>query len=250
MTTNVRDSITGVLATDSRWTWSTTVNGHAVEVHLDDAGYEKLIAAHEHVFMFAGSSVVIESWKQAIKQASYSGVQPDWSTLDVNGMAISMVRVPDAVLTFESGHDITVEKVSFAGTGSYAAAGCWVSNRCAKKAVETAKLSDKFTGGTVRYSNVHTSEGNLVPDSDLGSLVKKFLGSASMTSNDVTHATVFGEVAQDRSLAANDEALRAALAKSFAAGQGPVAPCDAVFREWPAEEKARLVKAMQQAFAN
>ena len=249
MTTNVRDSFKGVLASDSRWTWSAVVDGQQIQTHLDDTGYEKIIAAHSHVFMFAGDAVVIDEWKKAIKSASYTASQPQWGNLPVNGMAISVVQSPSGDVLFESGHDITVSGISFAGTGSYAAARCWRQNLCAVKAVESAKSSDKFTGGTVRFKNVLTDEGNLVMDSDLDSLAKQFFGSATMTLNNVTQTNVFGDVVQANNVAANDEALRKALRESFAAGQGPTAPCDAVFHVWPSEEKAKLVQAMEKVFS-
>lgn len=216
--------------------------------YLDDSGYEKLISTSTHVFMFAGDAVVIEQWKCAIKQATSGGLAPTWDRLPVNGMAISIAAHPSGVVIFEIGHDITDQHVSFAGTGSYAAATCWIKNKNAVKAVETAKSTDTFTGGEVRYFNTYTGDNNLVVDIDLGSLVRKFTGEATMKYDSTTQAPHFGEALGGGAIAANDEAKIQAMLDSFAAGHGPTAPCDAVFKVWAPEKREQLVTAMQNIF--
>lgn len=244
MTTNVRDSSNGYLASDSRWTWDLRPHGHTYQLLLDDAGYEKIISAKSSVFMFAGDALVIDAWKQAIKVSSDTGAQVAWSNLPINGMAISIVNMPSGSIRYEFGHEIDMESASFAGTGSYGAAGCWLINKCAKKAVESAKSTDPHTGGTVRYQNFLTGENNLVPDGDLNDLIPQFLTRSIVMTANTTHSEKFSEVA------ANDDELRQVLYEARAQGSGPKAPCDAVFNVWPSAEKAKLVAAMENLFAN
>lgn len=251
MTTNVRDSSSGILASDSRWTWEVQLpNGNLHTSFLDDTGYEKLLRGKGFIFMFAGDAYIIEQWKKPIKEQSYTASQVDWANLPVNGMAISVVQEGTGTVAYEFNHDIPLGVASFAGTGSYAAAKCWITNQCAKRAVETAKTTDQHTGGTVRYHNVRTGESNVGPDIELDVLIQQFTGGNTMA-GDIKQTSTLGEVAARHDVAANDEtAVRKAFLEAYAKGQGPTAPCDAVFTNWPTDEKAKLVKVMQQIFAS
>ncbi len=200
--------------------------------------------------MFAGNALVIEAWKHPIKQWSYTHTAPDWNTLETTGMALSVVQESTGSVLYEVNHEIRLgDMVSFAGTGSYGAAECWQLNQCAKKAVESAKLTDPHTGGTVRFHNVRTGDTNVGADIDLDALISKFIGGGTMT-GDKNNTSALGEVGARHESAANDDVeIRQAFVEAYAKGQAPTAPCDGVFAVWPAEEKAKLVKVMERIFA-
>lgn len=250
MTTNVRDAKSGLLATDSRWTWSFQVNGESFTKFLDNTGYEKLMVAKSHVFMFAGSALVIDKWKSNIKISEHGSGAVPWKQLPTNGIAISIVSMHSGIVKYEQGHDIKIgiDDASFAGSGSYAAAQCWSVNKCALKAVESAKESDKHTGGDVRYQNVLTLDNNLVPDKSLLDLINLFKDKGASMSKNSPEVVPFA--ARDKSQsAANDDAIRKAMQEAYTNGQGPVAPCDAVYRVWTQEEKSKLFDVMDTIFS-
>lgn len=53
----------------------------------------------------------------------------------------------------------------------------------------------------------------------------------------------------NRQSAANDEAIRKAMQEAYANGQGPMAPCDAVYKVWTQEEKSKLFDVMNDIFS-
>jgi hypothetical protein len=243
MTTNVRDSRAGDVACDSRWTWDLRAHGIPNQLLLDDSGYEKLVRYNNCVVMFAGNSTVIDVWKASFAKASYTGEAVDWGSLPVNGMAISTVAVGSGRIIYEYGHEISLPEASFAGTGSYAAAGCWSANNCARTAVETAKGSDMHTGGVVRFLNFKSGDSNLVADRPLSELIPQFMQRGKMMANTNSPVTF-------TNVSANDEALKQAMEEAVAQGSGPAAPCDAVFNEWPEAEKTKLAHAMEEFFSH
>jgi len=166
--------------------------------------------------------------------------------LPVDGMAISIVMEGSGNVYYEANHDIPLDGVSFAGTGSYAAAECWQQNRCAKRAVESAKTSDQYTGGPVRFVNVRSSENNLGADIDLKTLIEIFRGGSPMASIQTKAAVMVLPVTD---LSANDEEVRVALEMARREGAAPTAPCDAVFAQWPQQEKDKLAEAMDALFS-
>lgn len=248
MTTNVRDSASGILATDSRWTWSLSVEGQTVNRFLDDTGYEKIITTGANAFMFAGNARVIDRWKINVRLATSGSPITPWDQLPIDGIAISIVDMPSGRVRFEEGHDIRGNngQVSFAGSGSYAAAQCWFSNKCALTAVESAKAADQHTGGVVKFQNIRTGESNLLDNKSLDELINLFTGKGAAM---LTNSTNVTPITVNSAYAANDDALVQAMKEAYAKGNGPTAPCDAVFKVWTPDEKQKLVSVMEDIFS-
>jgi hypothetical protein len=245
MTTNVRDSISGLFAADSRWSIDLRPEGLEAIVFVDSAAYSKILMTANLAYMFAGRSNVIDLWKAMIDVAERDG-KLDWSLLPVNGMAVSVVGLADAQVKFEFGHEIrlpdaSASEASFAGTGSVAACTCWTVNKDPRKAVETAKGSDIFTGGNVRYLEFLSKNNNLIADSSLITLQNAFAKEGMIMETKLGVAST--PVPLKDALA--KQGLAAALLKIESGELSPTAPCDAVYNNWPTKERNKLVAAMK-----
>lgn len=265
MTTNVRDKASQTLATDSRWTFTFTHNGEQKRVYVDDAPYHKLLKVDATgmsmslVFMFAGDASVIDGWKESIRCARKGVVFTPFEQLPVDGMNVAVASSSASDLLYQFGHEISVEdQANFAGSGSYAAAESWRSDRCAVKAIESAKQTDAFTGGQVRFINLATGENNLVDDQvDLAELTNWFRSTVARQGELTMDAiqTVIAKTvrpANEKTMDVPDAVSTQTLLESFdqavANGAAPKAPCDAQFRPWPANERARFVELMGNLF--
>jgi hypothetical protein len=242
MTTNVRDSLGGAVATDSRWSADLRQIGLPYILLLDDAGYEKIVVQGSVVFMFAGLCRVIDVWKHSIKLASYSPGEVDWGTLPVDGMAISSIAVGSGEIYYEFGHEIRIDDASFAGTGSFPACACWKVNKDSERAVRSAMELDPLTGGAVRSFNFLSGKNNLVTDTPLFGMQNQFLTRSIVMNPNTQERIPVGEAL------AKDDGLRAALDMVKTGKLSAQAPCDAVYNTWPQKEKSKLVQAMKRIF--
>ena len=250
MTTNVRDSAIGEFATDSRWSIDLRVKNVNAILFVDDNFYSKIVGTSKRAYMFAGSSNVIDQWKTGIKSAEADPYSVNWNTLPVNGMAISIVNLEDGSIAFEYGHEIRLPDeraatVSFAGSGSVSACTCWQLNRDPRKAVESAKNCDLFTGGAVRYFEFSTRDNNLVIDLSLTELQNTFINEGMIMDMNLGPNSKPVPVKEVVTGYAN---LTAALESVRIGELSPTAPCDAVFNTWTDKQRNKLVAAMDKTY--
>jgi hypothetical protein len=250
MTTNVRDSQIGEFATDSRWSIDLRSEGVEAIIFIDDGNYNKIVVAPLRAYMFAGNSGVIDKWKTAINLVQVDPLSVDWALLPVNGMAISIVNLFDASIDFEYGHEIRLPDkkaadASFAGSGSISACNCWKINRNPRKAVESAKGSDLFTGGAVRFLEFETKNNNLVTDVSLAELQNAISDKGMIMDTTLGFNSQPTPIRDSLDKQAN---LSAALEKVRMGELSPTAPCDAVFNTWTDKQRQKLIEAMGKAY--
>ncbi|MNF77477.1 hypothetical protein D3C84_596250 [compost metagenome] len=163
MTTTVYDKTKKLLTSDSRWSY----NEDFGVLYVDDIGFDKIekaIGQHAegYVFLFAGNSGVIQLWKTFIR----SSPKPGAPIPTCHGIAILAVHAETGEVVLDYGPGIRLPNaaqptIRFAGTGSVHAAQCWHSNGCARKAVDSAKDLDPFSGGEVKFFELASGNHNL-----------------------------------------------------------------------------------------
>jgi hypothetical protein len=245
MTTNVFDSLAGMIATDSRWSQS---QGRWL-AYVDDVRLDKLQVYKSFAFVFAGDGGVIQLWKDWI-----ASVPTDFSALPMfDGIVVWVANTQTRALDFTRGENILRDGGYFAGTGSIPAYTCWATNKDARKSVESAKKADPRTGGETRFFNLVDGQNNLT----------------AMPSNKITIQTVNEAIAKrgiimdmgagngsipfDRlktaaDAGASDADLVALQAKLSSGAVKAEAPCDAMYTTWTDDEKGRLKTVLSNIF--
>lgn len=241
MTTNVRDSLAHVMAVDSRWSIDLQPYGITKLLYLDESNYQKLIVMGSGLFMFAGSSKLIDSWKFAIGLANHFPNAVNWSDMPTTGLAVCAVERQSGRVRFDMNHTINELNASFAGSGAIHAASCWIQNQDAIRAVDTAKNHDIFTGGQVRYYRLTNGENNIGEDGPLSGLNKMLAekGFVMDTKTKFTPAKTIQEAVQ------NDAVLKSVVDEVAKGNISATAPHEHMNKVWTEEEKRRLFGAME-----
>lgn len=243
MTTTVYDAKDGIVACDSRW----SIPGDFGVLYVDEAPFYKLGVYGRYAFVFAGRAPVIASWKQYLSLAE-QGVLVQTPTLE--GIAVLVAEMETGLLVDSYQQDIMWPSPDkpigvFAGTGSTHAASCWIANKRAVQAVETAKNFDICTGGQTRFIELFNRVGHSAPCQGVSSLAGAFLerGMVMMTGNSPYKDPIsFKEAAQ----------LDPAIAELYkSAAEGSIsdrvqAPCDAIYNSAPAVERERFASSIQR----
>lgn len=173
MTTTVCDFVNKFVASDSRW--STKLDNLGYHDHVafvDDTGFGKLSLRENFVLCLAGDGSLIEQWKRWWKSPVLYREHPPVDS--PNGpVVIYAINRETNLLEFSvqlsCAHldpDSMALQAVFSGSGETAALSTWQSEKCARTAVEKAKLKDVFTGGTVRYVNLRTNEMDIEDELD------------------------------------------------------------------------------------
>lgn len=249
MTTNIFDGNSGVMATDSRW----SIEYGCWLYYLDDTGYSKIERLNGMAIMFAGYGGKIQEYKDWIRSnpTDFSR-QPD-----VKGMSVCMVEESTGNVEVKEEQDIDTNNVLCAGSGARPAYGCWTSNKCSKKAVESAKLVDPCSGGDVKFIDFKNSETNLAEyaaETQLtiaqisANIMKRGISMKIRTTPTGTPDLPFVKAAGED--AANEEQLaRAAVSELVATGKlSANAPCDGMHNDWSEESKANFRRALGKMF--
>ncbi len=239
MTTNVYDSKTGVMATDSRWSH---MFGSRI-LYADDLAYSKIELYKSSAFMFAGDGEMIQSWKDWISSSpTDASAMPGY-----DGVRVCVVDIPSKAVRFKQPQDITKDGGYFAGSGSMHAYLCWSVNGDAKQAVTSASLSDPFSGGVVRHIDLNDMSGNL----DHGPVTKQRIDDVRTA---VLERGMVMTIAHNAApfplskLAANDVEV-ANVRDAIARGEiSPAAPCDGMYTEWTEEQKTELKGVLADIF--
>lgn len=242
MTTNVFDSNKAVIATDSRWSvkWSKWV------VYVDDVPFYKIEHASDTAFMFAGKGDRIQEWKNWIRSCPTDDTQMP----TCEGMCVCMVDVVDGQVVFSNGQDIVKDGAYFAGSGSRYAYVCWETNKDAKKAIETAKEVDVFTGGEVKFFDVKSRNHNLHVITNEATI--QMVGQAIEQRGSVMEILAgTGKSAipfKMSEIAANDREMQELQTKIASGELTPEAPCDSMYSEWNEDQVANLKAALAKTF--
>lgn len=242
MTTNVRDGIAFEMATDSRWTIDLRPHGRPMIIGVDDVDYQKIITVGDKLLMFGGNSKVINAWKQAISLNAHYPRTANVASLPTDGMAISVVSLATGELIIELGYHKAPEGAGFAGTGYKEAKRCWLENRDARRAVESAMKVDCLTGGTVRFFNYRTGANNLAPDRSFEQFNSEFLRKGFVMYTDTSAKLPIAEAA------AQDNHLHEVINKVSAGELAATAPCDPSYDTWSQADKEQLHTTMRELF--
>jgi len=238
LTTNVYDRQTGIAGTDSRW----SVEREYAIFYVDDTGFEKIVARDDAIFVFAGNSAVIQQWKDYLASERYSHIVTE---PPLEGIALLIIDALTKKIEYGYGQDIILPDIhgeavaSFAGTGGRRAAACWIKNGCTKRAIDTAKQVDVFSGGETKFFELTSRTGNLMQDVGLDGLTAAF----SQRGMVMFMAQVDKPVTLQEAIAMDPRV--AEFAREVAAGQVPLsAPCDSMLNTPTAADKAALKQAL------
>lgn len=176
MTTNVFDQDKNHLATDSRWTFSvkgkTGIALPDIVGFVDDTGFDKIVFDATTAFMFAGDGELISQWRERIlKENLLVGRRPGVA----RNFAICMVRRSDGYIVMEHGQKIFGGPFRFAGTGAEPAYECWKSNGDPQRAVRSAQMIDRASGGDVKFFDGVKGDHNIDFSAPFESVAEQFL---------------------------------------------------------------------------
>lgn len=231
MTTNVYDFKQGIMATESRWSY--TIPGYAV-IYVDDTEFDKILVTHNLAFMFAGNLERIIEWKHwGLNGSILNMPSPE-------GIAICIAKKSTKQVIFER-VDHILDEARFSGSGYRGALSCWSVNRDVKLAVETAKSKDYLSGGTVKYYDFNSDQHNLLEIEDYNSIVKGIQErSTVMKFQNINKFTKIEDC--------NDPVILDAVRK-LSNGQASLeAPCESAKKSWSDAEIKELRDALSEYF--
>lgn len=156
MTTNIYDRNVPKLVSDSRW----SIEGDTYITYIDDYGCDKILCTESTAFMFAGSGLLIQAWKDWLQEKGKTEDRPPITEGELV-IAICAVNMVTGVVEIECRQAHTLPDARFTGTGWRSAHACWEINKDPCKAVESAIASDTFSGGTVKFVNLSNGENNI-----------------------------------------------------------------------------------------
>lgn len=166
------------------------------------------------------------------------------------GMSVCVVDVDDNKVLFSARQDIVKEGAYFTGSGSIHAATCWTANRCARRAIQTAKERDFYTGGEVKFFDIKTREHNLyAPLNEVTiNMVSKALQERGIVMELATNKGLQPPFKRLAEMAANDSELQDLSGKLANGELHPEAPCDGMISEWTDEQKTKLNTVLGKVF--
>ena len=214
-------------------------------LYVDDAQFGKIARNQGHAFMFAGRGDVIQQWKDWVKSDPAS----DAGMPGINGISICIVQESDQKVKFEQ-TDIVNGGAYFSGSGSKYAYLCWNQNRCPKKAVESAKEIDCYTGGEVKFLDMRSGCNNLHPV--INEVTIQMVSNAIQTRGMVMKLATPGidpRVPFKLSdLAANDVDLQRIQGMIAEGELVPEAPSNSMYNEWSEDEERKLKASLADVF--
>ncbi|MFM0484200.1 hypothetical protein PQQ81_26980 [Paraburkholderia strydomiana] len=247
MTTTAFDLSAKLLTSDSRWS-ACTDDGTAIAYLDDDVGFDKIECAHGNAFLFAGNSQVIDAWKNFLRSGPLSAE----GRPQIAGIALLVAEMASGAVIYAYGQDIalpnaqnpTMPVAIFAGSGSIWAAHCWNVNRCGRKAIDSAKAGDKFTGGATKFLELDSGNHNLANSISVEQMKTEFLKKGM-----VMYINSAQQPQPLTTAAANDPKVKE-LCDRIAQGQATVsAPCDAMWMNPSQQDEDRLDAVLNQIFA-
>lgn len=225
MTTNVFDAKNKILTSDSRWSIGTDF----AIIYVDDTNFDKVAIGNDLSFTFAGNAQKIGEWKSWLSSPTRVVQSPP----SPDGISICAVEMSTFQVVFKRGQQ-EVEDAFFAGTGTEPASVCWKTNKDAKRAVETAKMIDRYSGGTVKYFHMLDRENNLPEQSTYAESIKQLKERGIVMYHQQQQAVSLKEAS------ANDPRV-AEISNKIMSGEVSLnAPCPSIHTNWTNEEKDTL----------
>jgi hypothetical protein len=130
----------------------------------------------------------------------------------------------------------------FAGSGAWPAYTCWSRNKDALKAVESAKLADRYSGGNVKFLKLDTCDQNLNRPDDFESIKDELLTRGMvMYFQNPPHVSV-------KEAAANDKVLADALEKVASGQVSLTAPCPSAANAWSPQQLDSLDEVLRRYY--
>lgn len=175
MTTNVFCIKSNMLASDSRWSYKELddrINTTYAIAYVDDTGYDKIAFDEDTGYIFAGPGETIDKWRTWALSKNQSVMQ---RPAVANNFAVCMTDLATAEIIMEHGQKISDEFCRTAGTGAKPAYECWTTNGNARRAVDSAKMLDHFSGGDVKFLCGTTRKNNLDFSATFSSIAQQFL---------------------------------------------------------------------------
>lgn len=227
------------MATDSRW----SIQSGNFVVYLDDTGFEKIEIRNDHAFMFAGNGGRIQQWKDWIR----SDPKDDSAQPQEEGICLCVVNIQAKKVKSSFKQHIIPGGGYFAGSGALYAVPCWIKNACAKRSVETAKISDVFSGGLVQYYDFVAQSHNL---NYAGSTVTiQMVDEAILKRGLVMTTNINSGPALPFAKAANDSSELSEIRDKISKGElSANAPAAGMYDTWTVEEKTELKKTLSDVF--
>ncbi len=240
MTTNVLDMQSLMMTTDSRWSAEV---GDLI-FYLDNTGCDKISVRgnNEYAFIFAGDGLVIQSWKDwiASNQKGSAGMPAKKNDPLI---AMCIVNLKNFKIEHEHGQSITHPVAKFAGTGAVPANFCWIENKDAKQAVESAKKYDVFSGGDVTFFEFKTLNNNLKNTITIREVNRRLsIGEGTVVNKNNFQATPILDAA------AKDDNVRNVMAQLADGTVTASAPCDAMYGTWDDEDIETLTSVFDRIF--
>ncbi|WP_044871969.1 hypothetical protein [Pseudomonas sp. LFM046] len=246
MTTNAIDRVKLQVTSDSRWSIPLpNANNPTHVAFIDDTGFEKISVSRYGAIVFAGDGLLISLWKTWFKQPLPMVTPPPPTEREVapgvwTDVNICLITTAGRVL-YDWGHCVTHgDSARFSGSGKFFARDCFAKNGCSMRAIDTAGVSDPFTGGTTRYVELHSGISNLTKDEATLQDAERMLNEGGSLMELATGIVTPLKDARD-SMADALHALQ----------NGPTlsAPTGHPSRKWSDDEKMALQAALQEMFA-
>ena len=137
-----------------------------------------------------------------------------------------------------------------AGSGSIHAMVCWNANKDARMAVESAKRSDIFSGGTVRFICANTGEKDIEDVCSADHLNKHVIPMEGLVMYKVPSGkTTVGPMPVGEA-SMNDPEVKQAIDRLVSGATALSAPCDGMYNKWTSAETEAFRSALQQMIDN
>lgn len=227
------------MATDSRW----SIRSGNYVVYLDDTGFDKIEVRKGAAFMFAGNGGRIQQWKSWLR----TDPQDDSNQPPEDGICICIANTTTKLMKSFGKENVVINGGYFAGTGTIYAIPCWQQNNDPRRSVETAKLSDIYSGGEVKFFDFASDKHNL--NYPQGNVTIQMVDQAILTRGLAMKINVNSAQPLPFPQAAKNDPEVAEIRDKIAQGHlSASAPCDGMYKQWTTEEKAELHDALADVF--
>jgi len=156
MTTTAYDSVTKMVASDTRWSAEIVIDDQTLFVFTDDSEFTKIADLENASMVLAGNGLLIAEWKKWWYTSLDENSMPDVLINGINSISILIIDKKNNKIIFDAGQfsiNLCVESQRilsvFSGSGKNIAASCWDQNRCPVTAIITASKGDRHTGEKV-----------------------------------------------------------------------------------------------------
>nr|WP_306803458.1 hypothetical protein [Providencia sp. PROV266] len=252
MTTSVYDCDNAIAASDTRWSATIKLPDGEYIIHVDDTGFNKIVARKGGIIVCAGDGKTIEKLK---KWWSSDVLIPDnMPNLEESGkFSVGMLMISS---NGEIVHDSGMKRIIlnpqtrhihaiFLGSGGKAASDVFFGCGCAKSSVEWAKNVDPWSGGEVKYIELNSWDNNLQDENlDYYSIIESMKKRGVMMKVDNYYFAGSPEInAIDLSDHPQADEIKSWLANGSVKAYSPMG---AEKQDWSEEQNAKIIKAAKK----